>query len=210
MARRLPGKRIDKWGCYVSGITHEFEVRLLDDDRFMINSLGEDHLRVEGSNLAELKREAKKRLTKIVATDWVEWLCVDMRSDDGHWQIAEREEIDFSLNFEVTRVMFGKTAKGEKVHKDKAERMAIRKGWPNEMDGLGTIRRRCSYIKATSENEVALADIANRLCVLGEKLLELLGRDEIERSLAGLAAKLLPAPEKVKEVKVSRKKRRTG
>lgn len=195
MARRLPGKRIDRWGCYVDGTTHEFEVRLLDDDRFMINSLGQESLRIQGSDLAKLKRDARKRLTQIVATDWEEWLCVDMKSDTGHWQTAEQEEVDFSLSFEVTRVMFGKTNQGEKVHKDKGERTTIRKGWPNEVHkdnvGLG----RYSYIRATPENEAALADIGARLCALGERLLEFLGRDEIERSLAGLAVRLLPAPE---------------
>lgn len=209
MARRLPGKRIDKWGCYVDGTDHEFEVRLLDDDRFMINSLGTEHLRIEGSDLSMLKREAEKRLTKIVATDWVEWLCVDMTSDTGHWQVSERKEIDFSLSLEVTRVMFGKTSAGEKVHKDKGERTTIRKGWPTERTkGAG---RRYSYIRATPENEAALGDIAARLHALGGRLLEFLGRDEIVRSLAGLAARLLPAPE-VKEVKArtGRRKRRTG
>ncbi len=193
MGRRLLGKRIDKWNLHLDGVNHEFEVRMLDDDEFMLNSLGETFLRRQGDDLKKLKVEVRNAMTPIVGADWEEWLAVDLKSDlDADFREQDDQEIDFSLSLEVCRLMFGKTGEGEKVHKDKGERTATRRGWPSEYTGY---HHGVSYIKATDENVAALADIVARLQTLGGRLNEFLGRDKIVESLAGLAARLLPAPE---------------
>lgn len=192
MARRPPGKRIDKWDYYHDGVTYHFEVRMLPDDRLMLNSLGEPALRISGSELKKLKTEARNRLKKLVATDWEEWLRVKMVSAiDCDYREDEDQEIEFSLSFEVDRQMFAKTADGQKVHKDKG-RTQVYAGWPS--DSKKTWGREYSYIKATPENVAALGDIMDRLASLGKQLSEFLGRDKIAKSLASLGARLLPAP----------------
>lgn len=211
MARRLPGKRVDKWDATVQGVRYRFEVRLLNDGKFLVSSLEDFKLRREGATLADVKKQIKQALEERTSIKWDEWFRLSVRMPELNAQKAPENKhdwdtygVDLGLTIEVDRFLFGITPDGRKVHKSKTSH-DFREGWPIDKE-TRHFYDRYIYLQATKKNDELLREVAMRLHKLGALLGTCLSQKNIEKALSDAADELLSQQLKAEALRGRKKK----
>ncbi len=211
---RKEGKVITKITYYKNGHHIEMELRLIKAGDKFTYSIQHDEpaisVRNDDPNVAE--KMARAELDRTLTIEWKKVLVLEVDITHEYCRAyssggVERGTLDGvngrrSVGITVTSWGLGKTNDGKDVHRSNMEddRHEISQGLPRQLRDLAQKRVRglpdasVAVIDDNPENRARIQAVLDALDLLGERLLGLLGQEQVLATLANVQAIGLPAP----------------
>lgn len=170
MARK-PGKRVDWLTFDVGGVYYKVELRAetgMHDEKFHL-CMDKPEMHIVGTDLATMKKEAKKFIEANCTADWEKWVAVDV--NDPERRHSDRNEYRLEISWYRFEQMI--SLSGVKMYREEHNNYS-RSGWLTEQRRLGV-----TYVRETPDLIATLKEIGGRVELLRKRLKTLLSPKQI-------------------------------
>ena len=182
MARK-PGKRVDWLTFDVGGVYYKVELRAetgMHDEKFHL-CMDKPEMHIVGTDLAAMKKDAKKFIEANCTAEWEKWVAVDVNDPDRRH--SDRNEYRLEISWYRFEQMV--SLSGTKMYRTDHNQNSYN-GWLTEQVG----RHGVTYVRETQDLIATLEEIGERVELLRKRLKTLLSPKKITDTIKSTISRL--------------------